>query len=221
MSNRDILSYKGNAPLALGILASGRGSNFQAILDAITEGKLTARVAAVISDKKEAPVLERARQVGVPSLFIDPVPYPDRRRYDAAVAQTLQEHQVEWVVLAGYMRLVTSALIEPYRNRVINIHPSLLPAFPGLRAHRQALAYGVKVSGVTVHFVDEEVDHGPIIAQSAVPVLEGDNEELLSSRILAEEHRLLPEVLQLCAEGRVRVEGRTVYIEKSASEARR
>lgn len=209
---------RSNGALVLGILASGRGSNLQAILDAIAQGKLNARVGAVISDKKEAAALDHARASRIPALFIDPSTAPDRSRYDAMLTQSLQEHQVELVVLAGYMRLVTPTLIEPYRNRIINIHPSLLPAFPGLHAHRQALAHGVKVSGLTIHFVDEEVDHGPIIAQVAVPVLQGDNEERLSERILIEEHRLLPEVLQRYAEGKLRVEGRKVYC---STEARR
>jgi phosphoribosylglycinamide formyltransferase-1 len=198
----------------LGVLASGRGSNLQAMIDATNRGELAARVGVVISNKRECLALQRARQHQIPALFIDPSSYPDRNAYDAALAQSLKAHQVELVVLAGYMRLVTPMLIELYRNRIINIHPSLLPAFPGLHAHRQAITYGVKVSGCTVHFVDEQVDHGPIIAQVAVPVLDGDTEEHLSERILAEEHRLLPQVLQLYVEGRLKIEGRQVYVER-------
>ena len=202
--------------LILGVLASGRGSNLDAILAAIEAGSLAARVGVVLSDKKEAPALERAGRRKIPAFFVDPSLYADRSLYDAALVERLREHQVNFVVLAGYMRLVSPALIDPYRNRIINIHPSLLPAFPGLRAHRQALAHGVKVSGCTVHIVDEEMDHGPIIAQVATPVIEGDTEELLSERILMEEHRLLPQILRWFAEGRVKIEGRKVHIRESA-----
>jgi phosphoribosylglycinamide formyltransferase-1 len=205
------------APLRLGVLASGRGSNLQSILEAIEHGVLSARVAAVISNKKEAQALERAARYQIPAFFLDPSHYPNREAYDTAILQRLQEYQVNFVVLAGYMRLLTPTLIEPYRQRIINIHPSLLPAFPGMRAHRQALEYGVRVSGCTLHFVDEEMDHGPIIAQAAVPVMEGDTEEQLSERILVEEHRLLPQVLQLYAEGKLKIEGRKVFIQEGAS----
>ncbi len=198
--------------LMLGVLASGRGSNLQAILDAIRHGQLRAEVGVVISNHKEAEALARARSLPIPDVFIDPSLYASRSDYDAALVQVLKAHQVELVVLAGYMRLLTPALIGPYRNRIINIHPSLLPAFPGLHAQAQALAYGVKVSGCTVHFVDEEVDHGPIVAQTAVPVLEGDTEESLSARILEQEHRLFPCMLQLYADGKLRIEGRKVSI---------
>ncbi len=198
--------------LVLGVLASSRGSNLQAILDAIGQGQLRAQVGVVISNHKEAKALARARSFQIPAVFIDPSLYPSRSEYDAALVQVLKAHQVELVVLAGYMRLLTAVLIEPYRGRTINIHPSLLPAFPGLHAQAQALAYGVKVSGCTVHFVDEEVDHGPIVAQVNVPVLEGDTEESLSARILEQEHRLLPRVIQLYADGKLRIEGRKVSI---------
>ncbi len=203
--------------LRLGVLASGRGSNLQSILEAIGRGDLSARVAVVISNKKEAQALERAAQYQVPALFLDPSHYLSREAYDTAILQQLKEYRVELIVLAGYMRLVTRTLIEPYHDRIINIHPSLLPAFPGMHAHRQALEYGVRVSGCTLHFVDEEMDHGPIVAQAAVPVFEGDTEEQLSERILAEEHRLLPQVLQLYAEGKLKVEGRKVHIQEGAS----
>lgn len=199
--------------LVIGVLASGRGSNLQSIIDAIEQGRLAARIGLVLSNKKEAQALERAERHHLPTLFLDPALYSDRSRYDAAIVQALQAHRVELVVLAGYMRLLTTTLIHPYQDRIINIHPSLLPAFPGLHAHRQALAYGAKVSGCTLHFVDEKVDHGPIIAQAAVPVLEGDDEQTLSERILIEEHRLLPKVLQLYAAGKLKVDGRKVHIE--------
>ncbi len=189
--------------MVIGVLASGRGSNLQAILDAIRLGTLVAKVGIVISDKKDAMALARARSSNVPGVFLDPKAYPGREAYDAALVSLLATHKVELVVLAGFMRVVTRALIEPYKNRIINIHPSLLPAFPGLHAQRQALAHGVKISGCTVHFVDEQVDHGPIIAQVASPVEPEDTESSLSDRILAEEHRLLPQVIQQFAEGKL------------------
>jgi phosphoribosylglycinamide formyltransferase-1 len=183
----------------IGVLASGRGSNLQAILDAIDAKTLSVQVGIVISDKKDAKALERAQARQVPTVFLDPKAYPNRASYDTAVVRVLLEHRVDFVVLAGYMRIVTKALLDPFPNKVINVHPSLLPSFPGLHAQRQALAAGVKVSGCTVHFVDEAVDHGPIIAQAAVPVLDGDTEQSLSERILIEEHRLLPMAISLYA----------------------
>jgi phosphoribosylglycinamide formyltransferase-1 len=200
-------------PLIIGVLASGRGSNLQAIIDAVEQGKLAARVGVVLSNKKQAQALERAIQHNIPALFVDPSVYPDRSLYDTEVIRLLQMHRVDLVVLAGYMRLLTTLLIDRYPNRIINIHPSLLPAFPGMYAHRQALSHGAKISGCTIHFVDEKVDHGPIIAQAAVPILEGDDEASLSERILFEEHRLLPQVLQLYATGKLRIDGRKVSLE--------
>lgn len=209
-SRREMTSAE---PLVIGVLASGRGSNLQSIIDAIEQGKLTARIGVVLSNKKQAQALERAAQQGVPALFIDPALYPDRSEYDATLVDSLQKHRVDLVVLAGYMRLLTPLLINHYQDRIINIHPSLLPAFPGMHAHRQALSHGVKVSGCTIHLVDEKVDHGPIIAQAAVPVLDGDDEQSLSDRILVEEHRLLPKVLQLYADGKLKIVGRKVSLE--------
>jgi phosphoribosylglycinamide formyltransferase-1 len=200
----------------IGVLASGRGSNLQSIIDAIEEGKLAARIGLVLSNKKEAQALQRAERHHLSTRFLDPTLYSDRSQYDAAIVEALQANRVELVVLAGYMRLLTNVLIHPYQDRIINVHPSLLPAFPGLHAHRQALAYGAKISGCTIHFVDEKVDHGPIIAQAAVPVLEGDDEQALSERILIEEHRLLPKILQLYADGKLKVDGRKVHIEGAA-----
>ncbi len=185
--------------LTLGVLVSGRGSNLAAIVERIRSGACPARIGVVISNKKEAQALREAGDA--PAYFLDPADYPDRLAYDAALAERMKAHDVDLIVSAGYMRLLTSALIEPYRGRIINIHPSLLPAFPGLRAQRQALAHGVKVSGCTVHFVDEEMDHGPIIAQAAVPVFPDDTEASLSARILKEEHRLLPEAIAAYANG--------------------
>lgn len=201
-----------DAGLALGVLASGRGSNFQSIVDAIEAGRLNARVGIALSNKKEARALERARQHHIPCRYIDPSGYPDKKAYDAELLRVFKAHQVDLVILAGYMRLLTDVLINAYPHRIMNIHPSLLPAFPGLHAQRQALSYGVKVSGCTIHFVDEEMDHGPIIAQAAVPVLENDTEESLSERILHEEHRLFPQVIQSFADKRLKVDGRRVYI---------
>ncbi len=200
--------------LILGVLASGRGSNLKAILEACAEGKLSATVGVVISDKKEAQALEHAQQFKVPELFLDPKASDSRDAYDQVILKELKKYSVELVILAGYMRIVTPVLIQAYRNRIMNIHPALLPAFPGLHAQRQALDYGVKVSGCTVHFVDEQVDHGPIILQMAVPVLENDIEETLSARILAEEHKLYVQAIQLFAEERLELQGRKAIIKE-------
>jgi len=204
------------AKLRVGVLASGRGSNLQAIIDAIEAGTLTARIAVVVSNKQDAHALERARRHGMPGVFLDPAPYKaradGREAYDRAVLEVLQKHDVELVALAGYMKIVTRVLIAAYPNRIMNIHPSLLPSFPGLKAQQQALDWGVKVSGCTVHFVTEVVDTGPIIRQAAVPVKENDTAETLEARILAEEHRIYPEAIQLFADGRLSVEGRRVRI---------
>ncbi len=197
----------------LGVLVSGRGSNLQSIMDAAKAGKLNAKIAVVVSDKKEAQALERARQWGMTSVHLSPKDYSTRESYDNAVVKILQEYAVDLVVLAGYMRIITSALIAPYRNRVMNVHPSLLPSFPGLHSQRQALEHGVKMTGATVHFVDEQVDHGPIIVQAAVPVLDIDTEETLSARILEQEHRIYPLAIQWFAEGRLKIMGRRVIIE--------
>ena len=205
-----------DAKLRVGVLASGRGSNLQAIIDAIEAGKLAARIAVVISNKKDAQALERANSHGVEDVFLDPAPYKDRpdgrEAYDRAVLAVLKEHEVELVALAGYMKIVTRVFIDAYPNRIMNIHPALLPSFPGLKAQQQALDWGVKVSGCTVHFVTEGVDTGPIIRQAAVPVQENDTAETLEARILAEEHRIYPEAIQLFADGRLSVEGRRVRI---------
>ncbi len=196
--------------LVIGVLASGRGSNLQAIIDAIEGGGLEAKIGVVLSNKKNAHALQRAKRHHIPFQYVDPKDCPSREIYDTILLGLLKTHQVELVVLAGYMRLLTSELVRPYQGRIINVHPSLLPAFPGLHAHQQALDYGVKVSGCTIHFVDEEMDHGPVIAQASVPVFSGDKESSLSERILREEHRLLPKVIQEYSEGRLCVEGRIV-----------
>lgn len=202
--------------LRIGVLASGRGSNLQAIIDAKEAGMLRAEIAVVLSNKQDAQALERARQHDIIDVFLDPKPFagqPDSRQaYDRQVLEILRKHDVELVALAGYMRIVTPVLLAAYPYRMMNIHPSLLPAFPGLDAQRQTLDWGAKVSGCTVHFVTEGVDEGPIILQATVPVQEDDTPETLSLRILAEEHRIYPRALQLYADGRLRIEGRRVRI---------
>ena len=205
--------------LRLGVLVSGRGSNLQAIIDEIEAGTVKAEIAVVLSNKQGVPALERAERHGLTTVFLDPkstagAPDP-RRAYDEKLLKTLQRHRVQLVVLAGYMKIVTPVLIDAYESRIMNIHPSLLPSFPGLHAQQQALDHGVKVAGCTVHFVTEGMDTGPIILQRAVPVEEGDTAETLSDRILKEEHRLLPRAVQLFAEGRLRVEGRTVHVREA------
>jgi phosphoribosylglycinamide formyltransferase-1 len=200
----------------VGVLASGRGSNLQAIIDAIEAGRLDAEIVLVLSNKRDAVALERARKHGLADIFLDPKPFagqPDSREaYDRAVLDMLRKHDVELVLLAGYMKIVTSVLVKAYENRMMNIHPSLLPSFPGLDAQKKALEHGVKISGCTVHFVTEGVDEGPIIVQAAVPVLEGDTPETLAARILDEEHKSYPKAVQLYAEGRLKVDGRRVVI---------
>ena len=201
-----------DSPLRLAVLASGRGSNLQAIIDAIEQGRLQAVLAVVISNKAEAQALDRARKHGAPAVFLDPKATPGREAYDAVILEQLRKHDAGLVALAGYMKIVTRVLLDAYADRIMNIHPSLLPSFPGLAAQQQALDWGAKVSGCTVHFVEEGVDTGPIIRQAAVPVLEGDTAESLEARILAEEHRIYAEAIQLFAEGRLTIEGRRVHI---------
>jgi phosphoribosylglycinamide formyltransferase 1 len=189
----------------LGVLVSGSGTNLQAILDAIAKGTLRAKIGVVISNVATAKALDRAKGASIPTVVIDHKAHPSRDAFDAAVVEVLRAHHVACVVLAGFMRLVTPVLLGAFPDRVVNIHPALLPAFPGVHAQRQALAYGVRVSGCTVHLVDAGMDTGPILAQATVPVLDDDDEERLRDRILAKEHALLPEVLQWIADGRVEV----------------
>ena len=181
--------------MRIGVLVSGRGSNLGAILDAISARKLDAEVAVVVSDKADAPALKRLTESKIPGLAVLRKAFADTAEFEAKIADELDAAGVELVVLAGFMRILSPAFIRHFPRRIINIHPSLLPAFPGLHAQRQALEYGVKISGCTVHFVNEQVDGGAIIAQAAVPVYASDTEESLSARILTEEHRLLPEVV--------------------------
>jgi phosphoribosylglycinamide formyltransferase 1 len=192
--------------IALGVLVSGGGTNLQAILDAVERKKLDARVAIVVSNKVGAGGLERAARAKVPSVVIDHKAHASREGFDQAVVDALHAHGVEWVVLAGFMRIVTPVLLSAFPMRVVNIHPALLPSFPGVDAQKQAFDHGVRVTGCTVHLVDSGTDTGPIVAQRAVPVLDGDDLDALSARILAAEHELLPEVLQWIAEGRVAVD---------------
>lgn len=194
----------------LGILISGRGSNLEAILTAIDDGTLAARARLVLSNRPGAPGLEIARRHGVPTAVVPHAGQASRGAFDALLVEELRAAGVTTVALAGFDRIVSRTLIEAFPGGVVNIHPALLPSFPGLHAQRQALEYGVRVTGVTVHFVDEQMDHGPIIAQAAVPVREDDDEESLSARILAEEHRLYPAALQRLARGMVHVTGRRV-----------
>ena len=213
------MSTSRTEPLRVAVLASGRGSNLQAVIDAIERGDLRARIVAVISNKKEAVALERARTHRLNALFVDPKPFagtPDSREaYDRALLDVLEQHQVELVLLAGYMKIVTAVLVNAYQNRMMNIHPSLLPSFPGLDVQKKAIEWGCKLAGCTVHFVTEGVDEGPIILQAAVPVLDGDSPETLAARILVQEHNIYPRAVQLFAERRLRVEGRRVCIEQA------
>jgi phosphoribosylglycinamide formyltransferase-1 len=202
--------------LPVGVLASGRGSNLQAILDAIAAGRCPARVTVVLSDRRDAPALERARRAGVEAVHVDPARSSDRAAFDRAIQDVLEKHAVELVCLAGYLRLLTPGFVAAFRGRILNVHPALLPAFPGLHAQRQALAHGAKVTGATVHLVDEGTDTGPIVLQAAVPVREDDTEATLAARILIEEHRLLPEAIRLFAEGRLDVRGRRVHIRRES-----
>jgi len=212
------MSTKRTDALRVAVLASGRGSNLQAVIDAIEAGTVQARIVAVISNKKDAPALERARRHGIFDLFIDPKPYagrPDSREaYDLALLDVLRQHDVELVLLAGYMKIVTRVLVEAFANRMMNIHPSLLPSFPGLDVQKKAIEWGCKLAGCTVHFVTEGVDEGPIILQAAVPILDEDSSDTLAARILVQEHTIYPRAVQLFAEGRLRVDGRRVLIEQ-------
>ena len=193
----------------LGILLSGRGSNFEAIAENIQRGRLNAEIAAVISNRAEARGIEIARERGLPALVL-PSRGVEREEYDRRVVAELHSRGVELVCLAGFMRLLTAEFCRAFPLRALNIHPSLLPAFPGLDAQKQALEQGVKISGCTVHFVDERLDAGPIILQAAVPVLDHDTEETLAARILAEEHRIYSEAIGIILSGRWRMQGRRV-----------
>ena len=196
----------------LGVLISGRGSNLQAILDAVATDSLNAQVGIVLSNVASAPGLEHAKQAGVPTVVLSHNEFSSREEFDHRIIEILRHHKVDLVCLAGFMRLLSPVLLRAYPERILNIHPSLLPAFVGLHAQRQAVKYGAKVSGATVHLVDEDLDHGPILLQQAVPVQDDDDEETLSERILEQEHQLYPKAIGLVLDGKARVEGRRVVI---------
>jgi len=199
--------------LRIAVLVSGRGSNLQAIIDNIEKGLLPAEIAVVISDQPEAYSLERARKHNIPSVPLSAKGYKGKREeYDVLLVKELQKHRVELVCLAGFMRIITPALIKAFPSRILNIHPALLPAFPGLHVQKAALEHGVKFSGCTVHFVDEDMDTGPIIIQAVVPVLDNDTEDSLSERILKQEHKIYSRAIQLYAEGRLKIAGRRVMV---------
>ncbi|MBI1820618.1 MAG: phosphoribosylglycinamide formyltransferase [Nitrospirae bacterium] len=198
--------------LKIGVLVSGNGTNLQAIIDAIENKELNAKISVVLSNKKTAFALERARKYGLTAVYVDPAPFENRERYEQEIVRHLRDSGAQWIVLAGYMKMITSELLSAYRNHILNIHPSLLPAFTGLHAQAQALSYGVKITGCTVHLVDEGLDSGPVIVQAAVPVLESDTVDTLKSRILEKEHEIYPQALKWIAEGKLKVEGRKVRI---------
>jgi len=202
--------------LSIGVLASGRGSNFQSIIDAIEAGTLKARIVLLITDNPNAYAVERARKHGIEPLIMVPNQYGTRNEYYKAVVQELRIREVGLVVLAGFMRIIGKPLIEAFRDRIMNIHPALLPSFPGLHGQKQAQEYGVRISGCTVHFVDEGMDTGPVIIQAAVPVSFEDTEDSLSERILKMEHKIFPEAIRLFSEGRLEVIGRKVKIAGAA-----
>ena len=195
----------------LGVLCSGRGTDLQSIIDAIEAGQVPAEIAIVLTDK-EAYALERARKAGIEAVCVDRKQFDGREPFEKALIEKLEAAGVTLVVLAGFMRILTPYFVGHFAGRIMNIHPALLPSFPGAHAHRDVLAYGVKVSGCTVHFVDEGTDSGPIIMQAAVPVLDDDTEETLGARVLKEEHRIYPECIRLYCEGKLKVEGRKVTI---------
>lgn len=207
-----------NKKLRLGVLASGGGTNLQAIIDRCREGKLAAEVVLVLSNKPQAGALQRARSCGIPAVAVDHRHCPDREAFDRRMVDALRQAEVDLVILAGFMRILTPVFLSAFPQRIMNIHPGLLPAFPGIDAQRQALEYGVKLAGCTVHFVDPGVDTGPIIIQAAVPVLDDDDESSLARRILEQEHRIYPRAIQLYAEGRLRIEGRRVRIDQKVAD---
>lgn len=198
--------------LTIGVLASGRGSNFQSIIDNIESGYINAKLAVLITDNPKAYAIERAKKHDIESLIIKPKKFPDKDSFYTHIADELQKRGVDLVVLAGFMRIVGKPLIDRYRNKIMNIHPALLPSFTGLHSQKQAIDYGVKISGCTVHFVDEGVDTGPIIIQAAVPAYEDDTEDSLSERILKQEHIIFPLAIKLYTDGKIKEVGRKVSI---------
>ncbi len=199
----------------IAVLVSGRGSNLQAIIDSITNGDLKARISVVISDIGDAYALLRAKKHGIEAVFINPEIFESKELYENEIIKCLKAHDIELLLLAGYMRILGKTMLQSYRNRILNIHPALLPAFTGLHAQKQAFDHGVKVAGCTVHFVDETLDGGPIILQRCVEVKENDTAETLADRILEQEHKIYPEAVKLFVENRLRIEGRKVKILQS------
>jgi phosphoribosylglycinamide formyltransferase-1 len=198
--------------LRLGVLASGGGSNLQSIIDRCTDGSLAAEIALVLSNQPAAGALDRARRAGIATGCIDHRDFSDRNDFDRAMVAALKAARIDLVVLAGFMRIITPTFIEAFPGRIMNIHPALLPAFPGLHVQRQALAYGARFAGCTVHFVDGGVDTGPIIIQAVVPIRDDDTEDILAARILEQEHLLYPRAIQLFAQGRLHLDGHRVRI---------
>ena len=204
--------------LRLAVLASGRGTNLQSLLDASGDGRLNASVQVVLSDKRDAQALERARKAGITCSWVNPADFAAKQEYEEELLKHIRGHNIDYIVLAGYMRVLSPYFIRQAQIPIVNIHPSLLPSFPGLHAQKQALEYGVRYSGCTVHFVDEGVDSGPIILQAVVPVLPDDTEDTLAARILVEEHKIYPRALQLLSEGRVSRMPKRVVILKEEKE---
>ena len=205
--------------LTIGVLASGRGSNFQSIIDNINSGYIKARIAVLITDNPKAYALERTKSNNIEALVIPPKNFPDKDAYYSHIAEELKGRGVELVILAGFMRVVGKPLIDAFKNKIMNIHPALLPSFPGLHGQKQAVDYGAKISGCTVHFVDEGVDTGPIIIQAGVPVYNDDTEDSLSERILRQEHRIFPLAIKLFSEGKIMVKGKKVIIKSKKEDA--
>ncbi|MBI5232881.1 MAG: phosphoribosylglycinamide formyltransferase [Deltaproteobacteria bacterium] len=203
--------------LTIGVLVSGSGTNLQAIIDAIDKKRLSADIAVVISDNPSAYALERAKTRGIPTVVITKEEFPQKKPFDEKIAAVLNNHDVELVVLAGFMRILTDVILNAFPMRIINIHPSLLPSFPGLDVQKKTLDYGVRFSGCTVHLVDRGIDTGPIIIQAVVPVLDDDTVETLSKRILEEEHRIYPQAIQFFADNKIEVRGRRVFIKDANS----
>ena len=203
--------------LKIAVLASGRGSNFQAVLDSIEQGEIEAEVALLVVDKKDAFAAERAKKHNIPWMYVNPKDFNTKDAFYEHIAAELKKRDVGLVLLAGFMRIVGKPLLDEFHMKVMNIHPALLPSFPGLHGHKDAVDYGVKISGCTVHFVDEQMDTGPVIIQAAVPVIHDDTEESLSERILPFEHRIYPLAVKLFAEGRLEVRGRKVTVKDGKS----
>jgi phosphoribosylglycinamide formyltransferase-1 len=204
--------------VSIAVLISGSGTNLQSIIDAVEGKRLDAKIEIVLSNKADAFGLERAKKHGVPTVVLDHKSYSSREAYDQAVVELLLKREVELVVLAGFMRLLSPVFIKAFSNRIMNIHPALLPSFPGLQVQKKAVEHGVRFAGCTVHFVNEECDEGPIIIQAVVPVFADDTEATLAARILKQEHRIYPQAIQLYAENRLRVVGRKVLVDDSAKD---